>query len=51
MMIRQGRIYAPSYLSAIIAIYRKHGSLDIRCYPCPVQCRKGMVWWEYNVVI
>jgi len=36
---------------AIKKIQAKHGTGEIRIYQAPVQPRRGLIWWEYNIEV
>jgi hypothetical protein len=47
----QSRLFAPTLQEALELIFAKHG---FDCKPairmCNVQPRRGVIWWEYNIV-
>ncbi len=54
----QGRVVARTRQLAIKKIVRqleaqgyRPATRSLRCYPCPVQPYRGVVWWEWQVAI
>jgi len=51
MTYHQHRLFAPTLQEALELIFAKYG---FDCKPairmCNVQPRKGVIWWEYNIV-
>ena len=51
MLLLQSRVFAATKAEAIKKIQAKHGTGEIRIYQAPVQPRRGLIWWEYNIEV